>query len=194
MSPISGAILMKMLSVHGTAAIAAYGAAQRVESLLILVLISLSSALTPFMSQNFGAKQPKRSFSGLFLSMRFSILFQLMVFIMMVPLSIPISAMFSQEAAVREILWHYLLVVPFSYGFQGIIMMLGSGLNALHLPNKAFMWSAMRLFIFTLPAAAIGNHWYSLEGLFIGVAVGNVVGGLLAYLYAVKIRKAQCSH
>ncbi|MGR5305307.1 MATE family efflux transporter, partial [Vibrio mediterranei] len=70
MSPISGAILMKMLSSHGTAAVAAYGAAQRVESILILVLISLSSALTPFMSQNFGAKQPDRSFAGLFLSMR----------------------------------------------------------------------------------------------------------------------------
>ncbi|MFA0088484.1 MATE family efflux transporter [Vibrio sp. 10N.261.51.F12] len=194
MSPISGAILMKMLSVHGTAAIAAYGAAQRVESILILVLISLSSALTPFMSQNFGAKQPGRSFAGLFLSMRFAIVFQFLVFIMMVPLSIPISAIFSQEAAVREILWHYLLVVPFSYGFQGIIMMLGSGLNALHMPNKAFMWSAMRLFVFTLPAAALGNMLYSVEGLFIGVAVGNVIGGILAYSYTLKIRKTQCVH
>lgn len=127
---------MKMLSVHGTAAVAAYGAAQRVESILILVLISLSSALTPFMSQNFGAKQADRSFAGLFLSMRFSLLFQFLVFVMMVPLSIPISALFSQEQAVRDILWHYLLVVPFSYGFQGIIMMLGSGMNALHEPTK----------------------------------------------------------
>jgi putative MATE family efflux protein len=189
MSPISGAVLMKMLSVHGTAAVAAYGAAQRVESILILVLISLSSALTPFMSQNFGAKQPERSFAGLFLSMRFSLLFQLLVFVMMVPLSIPISALFSQEQAVRDILWHYLLVVPFSYGFQGIIMMLGSGMNALHEPSKAFMWSAMRLFVFTLPAAALGSLWFGVEGMFIGVALGNVIGGVLAYLYALSVRR-----
>ncbi|SEG49434.1 MATE family efflux transporter [Vibrio hangzhouensis] len=189
MSPISGAILMKMLSVHGTAAVAAYGAAQRVESILILVLISLSSALTPFMSQNFGAKQPARSFAGLFLSIRFSLMFQLLIFVMMVPLSIPISALFSQEQAVRDILWHYLLVVPFSYGFQGIIMMLGSGLNALHEPNKAFMWSALRLFAFTLPAAALGSVLYGVEGMFIGVALGNVIGGVLAYLYALSVRR-----
>ncbi|MGR5288222.1 MATE family efflux transporter [Vibrio maritimus] len=189
MSPISGAILMKMLSVHGTAAVAAYGAAQRVESILILVLISLSSALTPFMSQNFGAKQPERSFAGLFLSMRFSLLFQMLVFVMMVPLSIPISALFSQEQAVRDILWHYLLVVPFSYGFQGIIMMLGSGMNALHEPSKAFIWSAMRLFVFTLPAAALGSLWFGVEGMFIGVALGNVIGGVLAYLYALSVRR-----
>lgn len=68
-------------------------------------------------------------------------------------------------------------------------MMLGSGMNALHEPNKAFMWSAMRLFVFTLPAAALGSHYYSVEGMFIGVAVGNVLGGVLAYLYALGVRK-----
>ncbi|MDG2932321.1 MATE family efflux transporter, partial [Vibrio parahaemolyticus] len=58
MNPLSGAILMMLLSNHGTAAVAAYGAAQRIESILILVLMSLTSALTPFMAQNLGAKQP----------------------------------------------------------------------------------------------------------------------------------------
>ncbi len=62
MNPLSGAILMMMLSSHGTAAVAAYGAAQRIESILILVLMALTSALTPFMAQNFGAKNPQRAF------------------------------------------------------------------------------------------------------------------------------------
>jgi Na+-driven multidrug efflux pump len=109
----------------------------------------------------------------------------------MVPLSIPISALFSQEQAVRDMLWHYLLVVPISYGFQGIIMMLVSGLNAMHQPMKAFSWSAMRLFVFTLPFAALGSYWHSIEGLFIGIAVGNVVGGIWGYFYALRLRRHQ---
>ncbi|EKO3413351.1 MATE family efflux transporter [Vibrio fluvialis] len=189
MSPISGALLMMMLSSHGTAAVAAYGAAQRIESILILVLMSLTSALTPFMAQNFGAQNPTRSFSGLFLSLRFSLIFQLLVFIMMVPLSIPLAALFSQEQAVRNLLWHYLLVVPFSYGFQGVVMMLVSALNALHLPLKAFQWSFMRLFLFTLPSAWLGSTLYGIEGLFIGIALGNVLGGLSGYLYALLLRR-----
>ncbi|EPA8366689.1 MATE family efflux transporter [Vibrio fluvialis] len=189
MSPISGALLMMMLSSHGTAAVAAYGAAQRIESILILVLMSLTSALTPFMAQNFGAQNPARSFSGLFLSLRFSLIFQLLVFIMMVPLSIPLAALFSQEQAVRDLLWHYLLVVPFSYGFQGVVMMLVSALNALHLPLKAFQWSFMRLFLFTLPSAWLGSTLYGIEGLFIGIALGNVLGGLSGYLYALLLRR-----
>ncbi|EOG9061430.1 MATE family efflux transporter [Vibrio fluvialis] len=189
MSPISGALLMMMLSSHGTAAVAAYGAAQRIESILILVLMSLTSALTPFMAQNFGAQNPTRSFSGLFLSLRFSLIFQLLVFIMMVPLSIPLAALFSQEHAVRDLLWHYLLVVPFSYGFQGVVMMLVSALNALHLPLKAFQWSFMRLFLFTLPSAWLGSTLYGIEGLFVGIALGNVLGGLSGYLYALLLRR-----
>jgi putative MATE family efflux protein len=189
MNPLSGALLMMMLASHGTAAVAAYGAAQRIESILILVLMSLTSALTPFMAQNIGAKNIERSFAGLFLSMRFSIVFQLMIFAMMVPLSIPLSALFSQEPSVRDLLWHYLLVVPLSYGFQGIMMMLVSGLNALHQPMRAFQWSVMRLFVFTLPAAWLGSYLYDVEGLFIGIAAGNTLGGLLGYYYALRLKR-----
>ncbi|MBF4256241.1 MATE family efflux transporter [Vibrio anguillarum] len=189
MNPLSGALLMIMLASHGTAAVAAYGAAQRIESILILVLMSLTSALTPFMAQNIGAKNIERSFAGLFLSMRFSIVFQLMIFAMMVPLSIPLSALFSQEPSVRDLLWHYLLLVPLSYGFQGIVMMLVSGLNALHQPMRAFQWSVMRLFVFTLPAAWLGSYLYDVEGLFIGIAAGNTLGGLLGYYYALRLKR-----
>lgn len=194
MNPLSGAILMMMLSSHGTAAVAAYGAAQRIESILILVLMALTSALTPFMAQNFGAKNPQRAFQGLFVSMRFSVLFQGLVFLMMVPLSIPLAALFSQEQAVRDLLWHYLLVVPISYGFLGIVMMLVSGLNAMHQPLNAFRWSVIRLFVFTLPAAYLGSWLYDIEGLFIGIAVGNILVGLCSYLYALKQRKQQLPH
>ncbi|WGW00071.1 MATE family efflux transporter [Vibrio sp. YMD68] len=190
MVPLSGAILMILLASHGTVAVAAFGAAQRIESLLILVLMALTSALTPFMAQNLGANNTRRSFSALFLSMRFAIVFQLIIFIMMVPLSIPLARLFSQEPSVRDLLWHYLLVVPFSYGFQGVTMMLVAGLNALHKPVPAFQWSIIRLFVFTLPAAWIGNQIYGVEGLFIGIAVGNVLSGVSSYLYALKLRQS----
>jgi hypothetical protein len=30
---------------------------------------------------------------------------------------------------------------------------------------------------------------YGVEGMFIGVALGNVIGGVLAYLYALSVRR-----
>lgn len=189
LNPLSAAILMKLLAGHGTTAVAAYGAAQRIESLLLLVIMSLTSILTPFMAQNLGAENPTRSFRALFLSMRFSILFQLLIFIMMVPLSIPLAALFGREPEVNELIWLYLVIVPCSYGFQGVIMLLVSALNAMRQPIQAFQWSFYRLFLFTLPAAWLGSTLYGIQGLFIGIAIGNVLGGGLGYLYALRLRR-----
>ncbi|MGX9418004.1 MATE family efflux transporter [Vibrio sp. RC27] len=190
MNPLCGAILMVLLSKHGTAAVAAYGAAQRVESLLMIVLMSLTSALTPFMAQNLGAQQTQRSFDALFLSIRFSVLFQLLIFIMMVPLSVPLSHLFSQDPQVRELLWYYLLIVPISYGFQGIVMMLVSALNAMRQPVKAFGWNFIRLFFFTLPGAWIGSWLYGIKGVFIGMAISTTLSGAMSYFYARKLHRS----
>lgn len=189
MNPLCGAILMSLLASYGANAVAAYGAAQRVESLMLLVMMSLASVITPFMAQNIGAEQYRRSFQGLLKAMRFSLIFQFILFILMVPLSIPISNLFSQDAQVQHLLWRYLLVVPFSYGCQGLVMLLVSSLNAMHLPLKAFGWNFARLFIFNLPFAWFGAYFYQVEGLFIGITIGNCLSGILAYAYTLRLRK-----
>ncbi|MUL09211.1 MATE family efflux transporter [Aliivibrio fischeri] len=184
LNPISGAILMMMLASQGTVAVASYGAAQRVESLMLLVIMALTSSLSPLVAQNLGAKQPERVKEAIFLAIKFSVAFQLFLYILIVPLSIPISHLFSQDDAVQHGLWMYLICVPFSYGFQGIVMVLVSSLNAMKKPLYSFSWSFMRLFVFTLPTAWIGSQIYGMEGLFIGIAMGNVMGGISAFWYA----------
>ncbi|MGR5148891.1 MATE family efflux transporter [Photobacterium alginatilyticum] len=189
LTPLSGAILMSLLAYQGTTSVAAYGAAMRIESLLVLVMMALGSALMPFMAQNLGANNPQRAFKAMFTAMRFAILFQLLIFIMMVPLSWPLSALFSQDSAVQEQLWHYLIVVPISYGMQAVCMLLISALNAMHKSVHALVWNLLRLFAFLLPAAWLGSWINGTEGLFVGIAIANLLSGIGAYLYAVKMRR-----
>ncbi len=188
LAPISGAIMMKIISYHGVFAVAAYGAAQRIESLLLLVVMSLSSVLMSFMSQNIGAKDHQRSFDAFFLSIHFILSFQLIIFFIILPLSSPFTHLFSGDSEVQKLLWLYLVTVPFSYGFQGVITMLISAFNALQQPLNALKWSALRLFLFTLPLA-FGLSWvWDVKGLFIGVGLGNVIGGIFAYRRAIQLR------
>jgi Na+-driven multidrug efflux pump len=99
-----------------------------------------------------------------------------------------VSSLFSDDSQVTELIWIYLVLVPFSYGFQGVMALLVSAFNAMHKPIEAFKWSAMRLFIFTLPLAALGNWIFDIEGMFVGIALGNFFGGVVAYMSAIKLR------
>ncbi len=190
LNPLSSALLMTLLAAQGTASVAAFGAAMRIESILVIGMMALGSSLMPFMAQNLGANQPERAFKALFTAMRFAILFQLLIFIAMVPLSMPLASLFSQDTTVQAQLWHYLLVVPASYGLQAVCMLLISALNALHKTVNALIWNLLRLFGFMLPSAWIGSLYYGTEGLFIGIAFANIIGGLGAYLYARRLRKS----
>lgn len=188
LTPLYGAILMRLLSDFGSASVAAYGVAQRVESILTIVVTSLASALTPFMAQNLGAKQRERAFKALFYAIYFAMAFQFLVFISMIPLSTVIAHLFSDDSRVSDLLWLYLLIVPFSYGFQAIVMLVINSLNAQYRTLDAFYWNLCRLFVLLLPCSWIGSRLYATEGLFIGISVANILVGSAAYLYAKKQR------
>ena len=68
-------------------------------------------------------------------------------------------------------------------------MLLISALNAMHKSVHALVWNLLRLFAFLLPAAWLGSWINGTEGLFVGIAIANLLSGIGAYLYAVKMRR-----
>ena len=61
LNPLANAVLMTFFAGLGTEVVAAYGAASRVEALLLIVMMALASVLAPFISQNCGAGNPARA-------------------------------------------------------------------------------------------------------------------------------------
>lgn len=59
-NPLSKIAMIKILMVNYPPIIAAYGAAQKIESILLIIAISLASAITTFVAQNYGAYQIER--------------------------------------------------------------------------------------------------------------------------------------
>jgi Na+-driven multidrug efflux pump len=67
----------------------------------------------------------------------------------------------------------YLSILPLAYGFQGIIILTNSSLNAIHRPMTALYLSVARFFLFYVPFAFIGSQLYGIQGFFIGAASAN---------------------
>lgn len=184
LNPLANAVLMTIFAGLGTEVVAAYGAASRVEALLLIVMMALSSVLAPFISQNCGAGNPARAKAALQFCMRFALLFQLAVYGLTWLLAPFIAELFSDHPQVVRLIVLYLHLVPIGYGFQGMVMLLASALNGVRASSVSFLFNGLRLFVFLLPGAWLGAKLGGEQGIYLGILVANLAAGTLAWWYA----------
>ncbi|OZG42335.1 MATE family efflux transporter [Aeromonas sp. A35_P] len=184
LNPLANAVLMTIFAGLGTEVVAAYGAASRVEALLLIVMMALSSVLAPFISQNCGAGNPARAKAALQLCMRFALLFQLSVYALTWLLAPFIADLFSDHPQVVRLIVLYLHLVPIGYGFQGMVMLLASALNGVRASSISFLFNGLRLFVFLLPGAWLGAKLGGEQGIYLGILLANLAAGTLAWWYA----------
>lgn len=180
-TPLAQGVLTAMVAVHGAEAVAAFGVGNRIESLALLVCLALSMTLPPFISQNFGAGQLARIRSAYAGVIRFALVWQLLIYLLLALLSGPLSRLFTDDETVARWIQIWILIVPAGFGFQAITFLSASSFNALHQPLLALRVSLVRLFIMYLPLAWLGNRLWGLEGMFAALVLANVLTALLAY-------------
>ncbi|PQJ53734.1 MATE family efflux transporter [Psychrosphaera saromensis] len=187
LTPIAMAVLTAMIAVHGNAAVAGFGVGTRLESIASMVVLALSMTLPPFISQNFGAGQWDRVEQAYKSVIKFVLLWQLAVYLLLAAVAGYIAMAFGKnDPEVMNVIKLFIWTLPLSYGFQGIIILSNSSLNALHKPMKALLLSVIRLFVFYVPFAYLGSVYFGLIGLFIGALIGNVFTALIAYRWFLK--------
>lgn len=180
LTPISAAIVTAMIAQLGSEAVAAFGVAARVESIAMIVILSLSMTLPPFVSQNFGANRFDRVREGITKAFIFSLGWQLFIYLILFIAAPFIAEAFSDHPDVIENITLWLRIVPLAYGAQGVVILTNSSMNALHKPMRAVVLSVVRLFIFYIPFAYVGLQLDQWEGLVICLALGYFLMGCIS--------------
>ena len=181
MTPLANGVLTAVVARHGAEAVAAYGVGNRVESLSLLVCLALSMTLPPFISQNYGAGQVervRRVYAG---AVRFALVWQGLIFVLLFLFSAPLSALFTEDPEVTRWLGLWMVLVPAGFGFQAITFLSSSSFNALHQPMRAMRISLFRLFVMYVPLGWLGSLLFGLAGMFAALVIANGVTALLAY-------------
>jgi putative MATE family efflux protein len=193
LTPVAMAVMTAMVAYHGPEAVAAFGVGSRIESIASILVLALSMTLPPFISQNFGAGKMERVKDAYIGTLKFVMIWQFIIYILLIAFSGVISHLFGKEQAVIDVIKLFIYTIPLSYGLQGVIILSNSSFNALHKPMNALFLSAIRLFIFYLPFAYVGNELAGLMGLFIGAALGNLFTAVVAYKWFIKELEALSS-
>ena len=168
-----------LLAKHSFTAVAAFGIAGRVETLLMIGILGVSTAMTPFIAQNSGARNEKRIDEAIVFGGRASTYLGLLVAVLLFIFISPIAEVFSDNQEVIKHTTNYFYIVSLSYIFYGLVLITTSIFNGLQLPINSLKISLIKFFVVTIPLTWIGSIW-GIKGIFIGFALSNVLAGIYA--------------
>lgn len=180
--PLSAALVTLLLARHGAGAVAAVGAASKVEMAAFTVLMSLGTVLGPFVGQNAGAGRWERVRQGVQMSMRFSLLWGGAVALALFALSEPVARAFSDDPAVVDWMVHYLWLVPISFGLSGSMHMAAAAFQVLGRAWAAFGMNLFRV-VLMVPVAFFLDALFPVEGVFAGMSLAGALVGLGAWAW-----------
>ncbi len=182
--PITVALITAMIARYGPDAVAGFGVASRIESMVLVIFYALSSVIGPFVGQNLSAGKEDR----IQLSLRQCALFclgsGLVLVVLLALLSGVLPGLFSDNPDVNRVTRLFLWIAPISYGAYGIVMVVNAAFNGLGQPMPGVYISVARMIVLYLPIAFIAEKFFGIAGIFAAYALANLLTGLLGYVWA----------
>lgn len=193
--PLSVGVLTRLASRFGEHAVAGVGAAARVEAFAVMVIGALSAALIPFVGQNWGRGEFERVRIARKDSQLFSIGWGILCWVVFLAAAPAIARLFRDEPAVTRTIILYLWIVPAGYGLQGVCFLASAFFNAINRPRMSAGLQLTRIFLLYVPLACLGSYLLGLPGLLGGVALAEMLAGIVAIIWVRRVcGKDGCRH
>lgn len=185
--PISAAVITFILSRLGDHAVAAAGAAGRIESFAFIVPMALGMSLTPFVSQNFGAGRTDRIREALGLATRFAVVYGVAIAAAFFIAAPGLAAIFTDDPKVHEVLVAYIRIISFGYGMMEVHRYCGFFMTGLHRPVNTTLLNGLRVIVFLIPLSALGAHFGGYRGVFFGRLATDLIVGAVALVWVSRV-------
>lgn len=190
--PIATGVITAMLARYGPEAVAGFGVASRIESLMLVLFYAMSAIIGPFVGQNMSAGKAQRIYEALRLCTVFCLGAGLVIAFVLAASSNFLPSLFSDNPAVTEVASLFLWIAPVSYGAYGMVMVMCASFNGMGKPFPAVAISVGRMAIIYLPLALVLDRLFGIAGIFAAYALANVVSGIMAYTWARASVQGQC--
>ncbi len=183
MPPASAMLATAIVAGFGSAAVAAWGLGTRLEFFSIVVVLALTMSMPPMIGRMLGEGKLERIRSLIRLAVRFVVVWHLAIGLLWAATSGLASELFTSDKAVSDVLGSYLVRVPLSYSGLGVCILMVSVCNALGMAMRGLLVSTLRLFACFLPFLWVGAQLGGISGLMTGALIGNLLAGVMAYLF-----------
>ncbi len=152
----------------------------------IAMLYALSACIGANTGQNGGAGLTDRVKTAFSFSYKVCLLWGLFFAAVSFVFADQIPAIYSKDAAVIALAAPYFKIVPITLIGYGIVFVSAAGLNGLGRPKYGLAYTIIRSLVFYIAFVWIGAILGQLNGVYIGIALANILSGLIAYFYTTK--------
>jgi putative MATE family efflux protein len=182
---ISLFILMRIVSVFGPYAIAAYGIGFRLDSIAILPALGLMVAVIPIVGQNVGAGKFDRAEKTAYRAAMLTIGFTGIVALMFMFFPAFFVSLFNKQPEVIKFGTLYLRIVSLSYIFAGIGISINGGFLGAGDAVPALIMTLLRVIFLAIPLALILAFvlGWGLVGVWWAISLSAVVASITSLLW-----------
>ena len=175
--------LYSIVNMFGTATIAAYSIAMRIDSFAVLPAMNFSAAMTTFTGQNIGANKMARLGRGLNATLKMMAVVSITISTIAVIFAVPIVSLFTLDQEVINIGKDYLYIVsPFylvfatMFIFNGLLRGAGDTITSM-------LITLITLWFFRVPASYLLSVKFGSIGIWWGIPVAWVIGLAISLVY-----------
>ena len=175
--------LSRIVNNFGTAAVAAYTAAGRIDSFASMPAMNLSAALSSFVGQNLGAGKPERVKRGYLSTLGMAIAIALATTLTVALFGPELIALFNTDPEVIAIGASYLVIVGSFYPVFAWMFITNGVLRGAGDTLIPMFFSVFSLWLIRVPVAALLARRLGTNGIWWGIPVAWTVGALLGFGY-----------
>ena len=176
-------IVQAVVNPFGTQALAGYSATMRVENVFSLIFVSIGNAVSPYVSQNLGAKQNQRIKKGYHAAIVLDICFAVLAFIVIETLHTQISSLFLGKDGTDlayQVSGDYMKWLGYFFIFMGIKMATDGVLRGLGIMRPFLIANMVNLAI-RLLVALICAPRFGIAYVWLAVPAGWFANFLISY-------------
>ncbi len=179
-NPLGLAVLTSRIALEGEAAVAGFGAAGRLQSLVLVPLLGLSGAIGAIVGQNWGAGRDDRAAEAVRYAFGFCIVWGLIVAAAMMAAGATFGRVFTDDPAVVAEFDLYLKIAAWGYAGFGLLIVGNGIMNAVDRASLALGQSVARVFLVMLPVALVLQPMMGSSAIYTAELAANLFGAMSA--------------
>ena len=188
-------IVQAVVNPFGTQALAGYSATMRVENVFSLIFVSIGNAVSPYVSQNLGAKKIERIKKGYHAALVLDVCFAVLAFIVIETLHTQISSLFLGKdgtALAYQVSEGYMKWLGYFFIFMGIKMATDGVLRGLGIMRPFLIANMVNLAI-RLSVALICAPRFGIVFVWLAVPAGWFANFLISYAALRRLWPKRCN-